>query len=419
MKAAICLVLVLISQCHLMADETNQEWIHSGHFQLRTDIDGRDFDNRTHTRIFTSMRTRYGVEKWFGEQVGFNVQLQDSRVFGEEVNTITPIGGVDIHQAYAQLRSLFNSPFDFQAGRFEMSYGTERFFGALGWHYVGRAFDGAKLIYKGFADIDVFGLTVSNNVKYIPIATASAYADTLSTESSSIYGFWAKRDIGANHRVDLFSYYEINTNKNASGRNLIERLNLGLNHIGRYGALNSLFEASIQTGSLGGKDLFAYLVSLAFTYNFKYISIGTGIDMLSGTDEDEDSRINTYSQDYGTNHKFYGYMDYFINLPVNTGNLGLNDIYINCDFKPKESKFSASLNFHYFMTNKENGENKNFLGQEVDLTLRYAVVKGVSLILGGSVFLGEDLMRRKFIGSSGELPEDPAFWTYFMLSAGF
>jgi hypothetical protein len=115
-------------------------WVLKGQIQLRTELDGRDFSNETRPLTFASMRTRLGVEKSFHDVVAFFVQFQDSRVFGEEPNTLTPIDNIDLHQGFIRLNNLFGWDWSIQAGRFEVVYGTERFFGAVGWHYVGRSF---------------------------------------------------------------------------------------------------------------------------------------------------------------------------------------------------------------------------------------------------------------------------------------
>ena len=49
-----------------------------------------------------------------------------------------------------------------------MAMGTERFFGAVDWHYVGRSFDGVRVtISPNSWDLDLFALTVNESVSYI------------------------------------------------------------------------------------------------------------------------------------------------------------------------------------------------------------------------------------------------------------
>ena len=106
-------------------------WKLNGQIQLRTELDGRDFSNDTHPLTFASLRTRFGIEKTFDKKVQLFVQFQDSRVFGEEPGTLSAIDNIDLHQGFVRLMKPFEWDVNVQAGRFEVVYGTERFFGAV------------------------------------------------------------------------------------------------------------------------------------------------------------------------------------------------------------------------------------------------------------------------------------------------
>ncbi|MDT3697505.1 MAG: hypothetical protein ROY99_14070 [Ignavibacterium sp.] len=125
-------VLLTLSPIIFSQQDLGGGWKLNGQIQLRTELDVRDFSNSTHPLTFASMRTRLGVEKTFEEVVSFLVQFQDSRVFGEEPNTLTPIDNFDLHQGFLKFNKLFDWDWQIQAGRFEVAYGTERFFGAVG-----------------------------------------------------------------------------------------------------------------------------------------------------------------------------------------------------------------------------------------------------------------------------------------------
>ncbi len=134
---------ILISTLGFSQDLGNG-WALSGQVQLRSELDGRDFSNTTHPLTFTSMRTRLGINKNIEDKISFFIQISDSRVFGQEPNSLVSISNLDLHQGYVKLNNLFDWNWSLQAGRFEVSYGTERFFGAVGWHFVGRSFDGVR-----------------------------------------------------------------------------------------------------------------------------------------------------------------------------------------------------------------------------------------------------------------------------------
>ena len=108
-------------------------WKIKGQIQLRSEVDGRDFSNDTHPLTFASLRTRLGIEKTFDKKLQLLVQFQDSRVFGEEGSPNTDLMNIDMHQGFVKLLKPCDWDLKVQAGRLEVVYGTERFFGASNW----------------------------------------------------------------------------------------------------------------------------------------------------------------------------------------------------------------------------------------------------------------------------------------------
>jgi len=426
MKKLIILLLfcIFISLPVLAQQDLGNGWKILGQIQLRSELDGRDFSNSTHPFTFVSSRIWLGVEKTFKKKLTLYVQVQDSRVFGSESGTLSNSKNLDLHQGYVKLNKLFNWNWSIQAGRFEVSYGTERFFGAVGWHFVGRSFDGIRFVYapKGF-NLQLFGLTVKESVGYIGNANPGVYPyPQEATPSRSIYGFWKKTKINDNNKLDVFGYWEIDRTKVNEETCKLFMPTLGASYWGTFGKISVIGEASYQFGDMEGKEISAYLVSAITFYKVGNTKLGLGIDLLSGTNPDDAStKMNTYQATYGTNHKFYGYMDYFINIPLNTMNLGLNDFYITSFYKPKDSKWGFGANVHHFMSNQSVnitvGDNtsptdENVFGQEIDLTVKYAFIKGTTLVWGGSVFFPGNLMKFMF-----QPREDVAYWTYLMITA--
>jgi len=197
--------IIIFTSIISFAQNENDDWKFSGQIQLRSEIDGRDFRNKTYPLTFASLRTRVSVEKTFMDKVNFFVQIQDSRIFGEEGNTLAAIDNIDLHQGYVTLKKLFDWDMDVQAGRFEVAYGTERFFGAVGWHYIGRAWDGVRFkFYPGFK-LDLFALTHTESVGYIANATPGIYPfPQQPTPSYSLYGVWESMNINPMHQLDVF-----------------------------------------------------------------------------------------------------------------------------------------------------------------------------------------------------------------------
>jgi len=398
----------------------NNPWNLSGNLQIRTEVDGRDFNNKTYAPMFTSLRTRFAVENNSIDNIQFYLQLQDSRVLGEELSTSSNLKNVDIYQAFIKVKNVFNSGINLQAGKFMMSYGTERFFGANNWSYIGRSFSGLRLNYEKDFKLDLFAITVARSAGVLS-PSPSNYKLELPEDSSYVtYGFWFSNPFSKTNILDIFSYYELNRKKSDKQHNDLQILTTGLSYQTVFDKLKVLLEGAYQTGKKGMNadvDVSAYVASLSFNYSLPDIKVGLAGDMYSGT-ESGSSKYNTYTNSFSTNHKLLGFMDYFTNVSSSTKNLGINDIYLTLDFDLVKNLLNANIMGHYFMTNQKSSSGLNALGSEIDVTLKYKAGANVVFTWGGSLFLPGDLMKEWYkVGSMDR--KDTSFWSYLMISGTF
>ncbi len=445
----------------MIAEEANSDWIFKGHVQTRTEVDGRDFSNKTYAPVFTSMRTRFSVAKNINN-TQFFVQLSDSRVMGDAGGTLNKGTNLDLHQAYVQMNGLFGMPMDLQVGRFEMKYGTQRFIGPVGWHYVGRSFDGvrAKFNFSKSFKLDVFTTLERNGQGYVGIAKPDTYSTGNKATSLSLSGLWATIKANKEHKIDIFGYYELDrvdvfAFDNSTIDATLSRSTIGASHWGKFGAISTITEFAFQMGTTTKEtedvafvkgadttftsiesDLTAYTASFQIHYNFDDGSIGLGADIVSGTawDANKDVKVdevpvnNTFATSFGTNHKFYGYMDYFIAVHGNTGGRGLNDFYLMFKYKLDDNLLFGT-NIHHFTTNAtplftnvagESVDGETGIGQEFDFFLKYSFSPSAKITFGQSVFLPGDWMKDNFMQTDPAditkvtRGEDMAFWSYIM-----
>src|SRR5690606_27004302 len=123
--------------------------------------------------------------------------------------------------------------------------------------------------------------------------------------------------------------------------------------------------------------------ALSATYRFDNFSIGAAYELLSGTDRTETEKDRTFNTLYATNHKFYGTMDYFIALPRDTKNGGLQDIYATVQYEPVQH-LKLRLDGHQFSLAEDITDptapgqtlDRN-LGVEIDFQAAYALTKDV------------------------------------------
>jgi hypothetical protein len=117
-----------------------------GQYRLRyenqTDLD-LDDDTRPDTNDFFSQRARFSLGFDFSDRLAFFLQVQDAREWGEEATTLDDTAdGLDMHQAWVELRDLCCLGGTLRLGRQEMVLGDQRLVGALDWKTQARSFDG-------------------------------------------------------------------------------------------------------------------------------------------------------------------------------------------------------------------------------------------------------------------------------------
>lgn len=412
------IILLFVIAAIVPAQENkDKQWNLSLDYQLRSELDGRDFYNITYPSLVTTMRTRIGVQYNFSDKLFLFSQFQDSRFWGEGGSTSAYLDNVDMHQAYIQFEDVFSMPLSVRAGRFKYSFGTERLFGNSDWGYTGRAYDGLLLSYRSKWNADVLMSSVREEEKYVGNATPGAYSYPSVRDNSSMMAsliFWGK--VNEQNNLSFIALYELDRKPVVGTESSLDKYTLNVNHDLKMNQIATQIEFIYQGGKKAGKDLSAYFFSFDAKYFMGKTVLNPGIDFVSGTDPAELTKDNSYESSFGTGHKFHGFMDYFTSLPANTGKLGLMDIFLGCEYKPEMSAFSYAAKLHNFNSAVKSAAGESAFGQELDLTVTYGVQKGVNLIWGGSVFFAGDLMKTRF-KKGGNDSLDPAFWTYVMIKA--
>ncbi|MCX8054483.1 MAG: alginate export family protein [Ignavibacteria bacterium] len=430
--------LLILSVSYLHSE---QDFKITGNFQLRTELDGRDFSNKTYPLSFTSMRTMIGIEKNLTKNISAFFQIRDSRLWGEAKNTIYNLKNVDLHQGYVQFDNILDEPLSVKAGRFEMQFRNGRYFSTNNFHYIARSWDGVLFSYdtKPFG-INIFALTHSRSVDaYIGRATpdTSQYPyPSKPEEGHNVYGFWSKFAFDKEHYLDLFSYYDFNRKRTTKGNYTSDRFMSGFYYKFSYNDFFTVLEGAYQGGEAGDQRyskapriIQAFNVAGSLNYKIQDLTIGLNADILSGTSEkdmNEGKFYRTFDATYQGKHSFYSGMDYFSDIQKSTNNRGLNDLFIKITYNMNPWAFI--FEGHNFTTNKvyklQNNNESRDLGNELYLITRVNLLKNATLEWGNAVFIpGEvmkdvyDVNRNDGIGNYDRT--DPAFWTYLMMRVSF
>lgn len=408
LRLLLCALLVLGS-VHAQAGEGLDV---NAQVRVRSELDGRDFDSDTPANAVKLLRTRLGITAHPQDDTSLFVQLQDSRFYGQEPGTLANFANLDLHQAFFEITDLWGKPLRLKVGRQEIAYGGQRLIGAVGWHNVGRSFDAVKLTVGQKRAIDILGAVVMESHAPAPVATPANVAGT-DDMSNYLFGAYHQKKKDSGYQLGAYAFYQLNKNETVAGEKDLSRFTVGTHNKGRLlDALNFETEVALQVGMRQGQDVFALMLTGAVGYKvpaWKEPTVSVGFDYLSGTDAD-DEKYGTFDTLFATNHKFYGFMDYFVNIPAHTGGNGLQDLMVKAAV-PLAKKWNGSVHLHNFRLAKG---DISALGNEVDVTLVYKYSKVASATCGASVFIPGDMMKAKFGGN-----EDPGFWAYSMLTVNY
>jgi hypothetical protein len=169
------------------------------------------------------------------------------------------------------------------------------------------------------------------------------------------------------------------------------------------------------------KTVKAWMFSSSFLYSgLKKIPITLGVDVLSGTNKG-DRNSTAFDPLFGTNHAFYGYMDYFyVGSPhaQQGATVGLTDIFVKTSLKTGQ-KSSLLLHAHEFLAQVNIIDPENSarhlplaLGTEIDAILNYEYDKAVNIKLGYSQLLPTQSMQAIKGGDRDKIQQ----WAWLMLT---
>jgi hypothetical protein len=370
-----------------------------GQVRQRSQLDAKTFAPNATADDIHELRTRLNLGFSPVDRVNAFVQVQDSRRFGAGSGTLTPpTNTFDLHQAYFTLTGLFDTPISLTLGRQELAYGNQRIVGSVGWHPRGRTFDGGVLAYEGeTASVDLFAARLA------PGFSGTAVTGEGSSNLLGIYSTWALTE---RQTLEVFALLDNNT-RDVNGENQLTRVTPGLTLTGSVSQLSYTLEGAYQAGEWGTQTIGASLLAVNADYTFGAAgapSVGAGYERLSGDADPTDDELGTFNTLFATNHKFYGYMDYFLSIP-NQAPQGLQDVHLTASANVSET-IGISAKVHHFMeTAAPSGGSTEAYGQEVDLTFRYQFADPVSVTVGTSAF---------FPGDAQAPNGDTAYWGYVM-----
>ena len=342
--------------------------------------------------ILVNNRLRLNMDYRFRQDLQLYVSLQQVNIWGQapQIQVIDRTGGLSVFEAYAALP--LGGDFDLKLGRQQIVLDEDRIFGSLDWHPAGRAHDAVNINWRPVENLYLRSFFAFNQ-NYLD---GKAATDKINGNVNNPKGQYFTPGQPYQHMEALHAHYAFTPDQKLSFlfANLGLRNNdradynmqtFGVHYRGRSQDLSYGAEAYLQTGKNNiGATKEAYLLAAMVGYKFlPTLSATMGIDYLSGNNSpDTSGKDKVFTPFSGTNHKFYGFMDYY--YVSYTPKVGLLNPYISATVKTSE-KGNLSATGHYFRSaGKIDGKSRN-LGVEADLVYTHKLQPFASLQVGYSV----------------------------------
>lgn len=347
--------------------------------------------------FFIEQRTRLFAD-YNADKFRVHINFQDVRIWGN-TNQIykTDVSLLNVYEAWGEYR--FSDKFSTRMGRMALDYDNARFFGNLGWAAQGRSHDAFLFKYNDEAGKLKMDLGLAyNQTGFEPgKLTGNIYENN---NYKSMQFLWLNKDFG-----DI----NISVLAQNDGRQALADTANTTAYRQTFGVIPTYSKGDIKVGAefyyqmgenAAQQEVAAYLASVNVTYKTELTPITLGVDLMSGTDLDARlaNEDKSFAPLYGTNHKFYGFMDYFY---VGNGhqNVGLTDVYLKTKFKLNE-KSSLAAHLHQFMAGvdipdpSKPAEVMNAsLGTEIDLVYGIKLAPAVGLNIGYSQMFATETME--------------------------
>ena len=371
---------------------------------------------------FISQRSRITMN-YKNKKYRIGLSLQDARVWGDEsLKSSSGVFGdnasIDLKEAWIEI--LLKSNSKLKIGRQFLKYDDQRLISQKNWNQNSLAYD--ALIYKyknNKLQLDV-GVSLNNDKENV-------FGNEYSIKKMKTLNFVHLKKHFNNFNISLITIGS-GFQKKDSKETIYMKGTYGANIDYQNNNFSVFGSGYYQNGkNKTGQKVNAYLLSSNFGYKINKFSVCTGIDYISGdnaakTDSSYFNKNHVFDILYGSRHRHYGYMSYFSNIPKNTDDGGLINVFAKFKYDFTKSHnlalyyhfFSLSNNVLDFTSNCINKMLKKNLGSEFDFCYTYKIHKDIKFNLGYSLMLPTETLE--IIQKIGEDNSRYSYWAWAMLT---
>lgn len=362
--------------------------------------------------VFVSERLRLNFD-YQNKYVRLYASLQDVRTWGSE-EQVKNFGSFGLHEGWAEI--FIKNKASVKLGRQEIVYDDHRLFGNLDWVQAARSHDGIVVKYFN-----------KNTIFHVGGAFNQSGENLLGTDyrlknyKALVYGYFNQKFDSGRTSLSVYAITDGFQNKDTIKPATYFRFTGGPRFEAKYKHINANAAVYVQTGkTISNQIILAYFAGVYAEYTHPKINAGIGYDYLSGNNASKigDTKYHAFNTLYATNHKFYGHMDYFLDLPADTKLGGLQDLYVRLNYRPKH-KGMIGTDVHYFFSGNKIKDVKNPgnylklpLGFELDLYGTYKPYEFMEIRAGYSVMAATASMEAIKGGSKNAYNG----WSFVMIS---
>lgn len=314
--------------------------------------------------------------------------------------------GLNVHQAFLELTDDWSGVrARATVGRQEVRWGGERLVGAVGWSNTGRSFDGVRATVSSSTDawrLEGLAAVVADRDGDVALDAADRVLSGVRAEAGPA-ALTLLREEGYRQGGDVVDRVRHTAHASASPE--------------LPNGFSARVEGAYQWGSRRDGELAAGLAGMRLIHSDARAvvsRVSAGADWLSGDGDSADDDRTAFSTLFATNHKFYGYQDFFLNVPAATGERGLVDLRAGLHLTIRRD-VQLRVAPHAFLTAESTASGARALGRELDLTLPVRLSDAAALQAGYSAFWPDRAAREVGLVTEGRVHH----WAYLQSQVRF
>lgn len=358
--------------------------------------------------FFTSQRTRLSM-LYRTDLYNIKVTGQDIRVWGDE-EQLRDIANVNIHEAWAELK--ISEKLDAKLGRQELVYDDHRLLGNVNWTQPARSHD--ALVFRYHNTDTGFSADAGGAFNQ---ETERLFDTPYLLDNYKVLSYiWLHKKAGPLQ----ISLTGLTDGFQRDQSTTVFRYTYGSHLVYNAGDLQITGTVYVQSGDDAARDnISAHMYAVKTSYTLSNLRLSAGYDYLSGgSSRNSNPERRAFNTLYATNHKFYGHMDHFLNIPSDTRSGGLQDRYLQANYKIN-GHADIMATYHYFSLagNIAAPDDpvtalEKSLGSEMDFGFAYTFTPEITLQAGYSFLIPSASLERIQQVDAGA----PQQWGWVMLS---